>query len=94
MRHIIAEENTQLHCNCVKHNNKYNVKSCYCSSDFSFLSLHSCVEETMRARVVLLLVLLAMAFVATYGADEVSSTIIYVGSETLYTITKQMTNRK
>ena len=34
--------------------------------------LQSCVAETMRASVVLLFAFLALAFVVTYAADEVS----------------------
>ena len=37
-----------------------------------FLSLHSCIEETMRASAVFLFAFLALAFVAAYAADEVS----------------------
>ena len=45
----------------------------------SFIYLHSCVVETMRASVVLLFAFLALAFVAAYAADEVSVNISIAG---------------
>ena len=45
--------------------------------------LQSCVAETMRASVVLLFAFLALAFVVTYAADEVSVYVNISGYLTL-----------
>ena len=51
-----------------------NVSSCRSGlTNLLFLCLHSCFEETMRAIVVVLFAVLALAFVAAHKAAGVSS---------------------